>query len=105
MCLKFSVLLMVKPKIYGDDYIGTGTLFIALFDEVAGATAVLLKNEGITADQARKALKKIRGGRTLNTQDAESKKDVLEVYTKRSYRDGAQWRVGPLLSVARMRLL
>ncbi len=71
-----------EAKNIGDDYIGTGTLFIALFDEVAGATAVLLKNEGITADQARKALKKIRGGRTLNTQDAESKKDVLEVYTK-----------------------
>ena len=71
-----------EAKNLGDDYIGTGTLFIALFDEAAGSTATLLKNEGIKADQARKVLKNLRGGRVLKTQDAESKKDVLEVYTK-----------------------
>ena len=71
-----------EAKNLGDDYIGTGTLLIALFDEVAGSTATLLKNEGITAEQARQALKDIRGGRILKTQDAESKQDVLEIYTK-----------------------
>ena len=71
-----------EAKNLGDDYIGTGTLFIALFDEAAGSTATLLKNEGITAEQARHSLKGLRGGRVLKTQDAESKQDVLEIYTK-----------------------
>lgn len=71
-----------EAKNIGDDYIGTGTLFIALFDDVAGSTATILKNEKITIEQARKSLKNFRGGRTLSTQDSESKKDVLETYTK-----------------------
>ncbi len=71
-----------EAKNLGDDYIGTGTLLIALFDKEAGTTAAQLKKEGITVDQARQALKDVRGGRTLQSQDAESKQDVLEIYTK-----------------------
>ncbi|MCW8995258.1 MAG: ATP-dependent Clp protease ATP-binding subunit, partial [Psychromonas sp.] len=71
-----------EAKNLGDDYIGTGTLLIALFDDVAGSTATLLKNEGMTAEQVRKSLKEMRNGRTLKSQDAESKRDVLETYTK-----------------------
>lgn len=71
-----------EAKNLGDEYIGTGALFVALFDKEVGHTAVLLRKEGITADQARQALKNGRGGRTLKSRDAESKKDVLEIYTK-----------------------
>jgi len=71
-----------EAKSLGDEFIGTGTLFIAMFDERTGATAALLKGAGINAEQAREALKEIRGGRTLQTQDAESKQNVLERYTK-----------------------
>ncbi|MFT6985826.1 MAG: ATP-dependent Clp protease ATP-binding subunit ClpC [Psychromonas sp.] len=70
-----------EAKSLGDDYIGTGALFIALFDKDVGHTAVLLRKEGITAEQARESLKNSRGGRTLKSRDAESKKDVLETYT------------------------
>ncbi len=73
---------LAEAKSLGDEFIGTGTLFIALFDERAGATATLLRDVGINAEQARQALKEIRGGRTLQTQDAESKQNVLERYTK-----------------------
>ena len=71
-----------EAKNLGDKFIGTGTLFIALFDERVGVTATLLRDAGINIDQARQALKEVRGGRTLQTQDAESKKNVLELYTK-----------------------
>ncbi|WP_019613865.1 ATP-dependent Clp protease ATP-binding subunit [Psychromonas ossibalaenae] len=71
-----------EAKNLGDDYIGTGTLLIALFDKEAGPAAVLLENEGMTADAARQTLKRIRAGRTLNSQDGESKQDVLQIYTK-----------------------
>ena len=71
-----------EAKSLGDEFIGTGTLFVAMFDERAGVTAKLLKDAGINVEQARQALKEMRGGRTLQTQDAESKQNVLELYTK-----------------------
>lgn len=71
-----------EAKKLGDEFIGTGTLFVALFDDKAGHTASLLKDIGATAEQAREVLKEIRGGRILDAQDAETKQDVLELYTK-----------------------
>jgi len=73
---------LAEAKSLGDEFIGTGTLFIAMFDERVGPTATMLKNAGINVEQAREALKEMRGGRTLQTQDAESKQNVLELYTK-----------------------
>ena len=71
-----------EAKKLGDTFIGTGTLFVALFDDKSGHTASLLKDLGISAEQAREALIDIRGGRILDAQDAETKQDVLELYTK-----------------------
>ncbi|HEY7864532.1 MAG TPA: ATP-dependent Clp protease ATP-binding subunit [Psychromonas sp.] len=71
-----------EAKNFGDDYIGTGTLFLALFHKDAGPVADFLSGEGISVDQARKALKHIRRGHQLNSQDAEGKPDVLDIYTK-----------------------
>jgi ATP-dependent Clp protease ATP-binding subunit ClpC len=71
-----------EAKQLGDAYISTGTLFIALFDPKTGHTAELLREEGINQDQARKALQEIRGGRTINGEDAETEPDVLERYTR-----------------------
>jgi ATP-dependent Clp protease ATP-binding subunit ClpC len=66
----------------GDGYIGTGALFIALFDSRSGHSAALLRDLGITREQARKALKEIRGGRTLEAQDSETQRDPLSQYTR-----------------------
>jgi ATP-dependent Clp protease ATP-binding subunit ClpC len=71
-----------EAKQFGDSYISTGTLFIALFDPRTGRTADLLREEGINRDQARKALREIRGERTVNTEDAETEPDALERYTR-----------------------
>ena len=71
-----------EAKQLGDSYISTGTLFIALFDPKTGHTAELLRGEGINRDQARKALREIRGGRTVSSEDAETEPDVLERYTR-----------------------
>lgn len=71
-----------EAKNFGDDYIGTGTLFLALFHKDAGPVSDLLSKEGISVEQARQALKHIRRGHQLNSQDAEGKPDVLDIYTK-----------------------
>jgi len=66
----------------GDSYIGTGPLLIALMDERVGMAAEILKGEGLGKSRAREALKELRGGRVLKTQDAESREDPLKLYTK-----------------------
>jgi ATP-dependent Clp protease ATP-binding subunit ClpC len=71
-----------EAKQLGDGFISTGALFIAMFDPKAGHAAALLRDAGINQEQARKALREIRGGRTVNTQDAETEPDVLERYTR-----------------------
>jgi ATP-dependent Clp protease ATP-binding subunit ClpC len=72
----------VEARTLGDTFIGTGTLFIALFDPHAGHTSRLLRDLGITQEQARKTLSELRGGRTLDEQDAETRKDPLTQYTR-----------------------
>jgi ATP-dependent Clp protease ATP-binding subunit ClpC len=71
-----------EAKKLGDSYISTGALFIALFDPETGNSAKLLREAGINQEQARKALREVRAGRTVNTEDAESEVDVLGRYTR-----------------------
>ena len=59
-----------EAKQLGDAYISTGTLF----DPKTGQTAEVLREEGINRDQVRKALREIRAGRTINSEDAETDK-------------------------------
>lgn len=66
----------------GDEYVSTGTLFIALFDPKAGHTAGYLREAGISREQAREALKEIRAGRTITSEDAETEADVLAKYSR-----------------------
>jgi ATP-dependent Clp protease ATP-binding subunit ClpC len=65
----------------GDEFIGTGTLFLALCNSRSGHAASILHEEGVTQEQSRQVLKGIRGERTLSSQDAETKQDVLQAYT------------------------
>lgn len=71
-----------EAQAFGDEYIGTGTLFIALFDKKVGKSAELLRDVGINQDQATQALKDLRGGRALKAQDAETRQDPLKKYTR-----------------------
>ncbi len=71
-----------EAKQFGDTYLSTGTLFIAMFDPRAGHAPELLREAGVNQDQARKALMEIRGGRTMTSEDAETEPDVLERYTQ-----------------------
>ncbi|MCG6868114.1 MAG: ATP-dependent Clp protease ATP-binding subunit [Gammaproteobacteria bacterium] len=66
----------------GDQYISTGTLFLALFDPKAGYTAEFLREAGLRSAKARDALGKLRGGRTIGSVDAENEVDVLTRYTR-----------------------
>ncbi|MCG6969563.1 MAG: ATP-dependent Clp protease ATP-binding subunit [Gammaproteobacteria bacterium] len=71
-----------EAKNLGDEYLSTGTLFVAMFDGSVGPTAQLLRNAGINREQALNALKEIRGGRTITSEDDETETDVLGKYTR-----------------------
>ena len=71
-----------EQKNFGDEFVSTGTLFIAMFDARIGRAREYLQNVGITREQAVKALKEIRAGRTITSQDAETEADVLTKYTR-----------------------
>jgi len=71
-----------EAQVFGDDYIGTGSLFLALFDRKAGQVSKILRDAGITQEQARQALRNQRGGRALKEQDAETREEPLRKYTR-----------------------
>ena len=71
-----------EAQTLGDEYIGTGALFLAMFDKRVGLSADLLHEAGLNREQAYQALLEIRGGRTLSSQDAETREDPLKRYTK-----------------------
>ncbi|MCU7940658.1 MAG: hypothetical protein KZQ64_00920 [gamma proteobacterium symbiont of Bathyaustriella thionipta] len=66
----------------GDEFVSTGTLFIAMFNSRAGVTADYLHKAGLKREQALQALKEIRGGRNIGTANAETEADVLAKYTR-----------------------
>lgn len=71
-----------EAKNLGDEFISTGALFIAMFDTAVGSGAQLLRNTGINREQAINALKEIRGGRAITSEDDETETDVLGKYTR-----------------------
>ena len=71
-----------EAKNLGDEYIATGTLFIAMLDPKVGTPSQILQQAGITRERAIKALKDMRGGRSISSQDAETEANVLEKYTR-----------------------
>ncbi len=71
-----------EARQFGDSHIATGTLFIAIFDPKTGHTGEFVREQGINQDQARKALKEIRGGRSITGEDAETETNVLARYTR-----------------------
>ena len=66
----------------GDEFISTGTLFVAMCDKEAGRSYEYLAKLGIDRERALHALKALRQGRTIASDDAETGENVLERYTQ-----------------------
>lgn len=70
-----------EAKKLGDEYIATGTLFIAMFDSKVGHTSEVLQKSGLSYSKALDALKNLRQGQNITSPDAETEADVLAKYT------------------------
>jgi ATP-dependent Clp protease ATP-binding subunit ClpC len=77
----FQVALEVTSEL-GDEYISTGALFIALFDQRVGHTADFLHQAGLKRSQVLAGVKQLRQGRKISSDDAETEADVLAKYTR-----------------------
>lgn len=71
-----------EAKKLGDQYISTGTLFIALLDPKSGYTAEYLHEIGIDHKQALETLEQLRAGHSIASDDSEAEADVLAKYTQ-----------------------
>jgi ATP-dependent Clp protease ATP-binding subunit ClpC len=90
-------LALDEAQSLGDQFIATGTLFIAMFDPQAGNTSKLLTGAGLRQGQARETLKKIRGGKSISSEDAETAGDVLERFTRDLTEMARQGELDPVI--------
>ncbi|MEH6575954.1 MAG: AAA family ATPase [Amphritea sp.] len=81
----------------GDTYISTGTLFVVLCDPVAGHTAEFLNKAGLKKTQVLKALKEIRNGIAITSEDAEIEADMLSRYTQDLTRQAREGELDPVI--------
>ncbi|MFT6915918.1 MAG: ATP-dependent Clp protease ATP-binding subunit ClpC [Motiliproteus sp.] len=71
-----------QSQALGDDYISSGTLFLALFDARSGHAAESLQRIGVNHQQVLDSLKRLRGGQKIISEDTESEADTLSRFTQ-----------------------
>ena len=86
-----------EAKKLGDEFIATGTLFIAMFDQRVGHTAEFLRKSGLSYSKALEALKRVRQGQSISSQDAETEADVLARYTRDLTELARQGKLDPVI--------
>ena len=86
-----------EAKKLGDEFIATGTLFLALFDSRTGHTAELLRTSGLRYKPALEALRNLRQGQSISSQDAETEADVLSKYTRDLTELARQGKLDPVI--------
>ena len=69
-------------KEFGDEYVSTEHLLLALAEPAAGDTARRLKAKGIQKDTLLKALKEVRGSTRITDPNPEDKYQALKRYTR-----------------------
>ncbi len=80
-----------------DDYIGTGALLLAMFDDDVGAPATILTDVGLAYEPVKEALLAIRGGRLITDRQAEAKLKFLERYTTDLTRLAEEGKLDPVI--------
>jgi len=86
-----------EAKQLGDEYISTGSLFIAMFDQRVGHIAEFLRQVGLKRSQVLGGLKKLRQGQKIADVDAETEGDVLAKYTRDLTELARQGKLDPVI--------
>jgi ATP-dependent Clp protease ATP-binding subunit ClpC len=86
-----------ETRQWGDKFISTGTLFLALFDPRAGEVAKILEAAGLQSSPCREALRRIRGNQSVDRRDSENQVGLLERYTTDLTQLARQRRLDPVV--------
>jgi ATP-dependent Clp protease ATP-binding subunit ClpB len=65
---------------FGDDYVSTEHLLLAMQDQAGGVAGQLLQEAGVTRESLLQALRGIRGSQRVSTQNPEGTYDALQQY-------------------------
>ena len=70
-----------ESKNLGDKYIGSGAMFLAMFDPRVGRVSGILLDLGLKYQKVKEALEDMQGGRHINDKSAEGRFEALNRYT------------------------
>ncbi len=84
-------------KEFGDEYVSTEHLLIALAEPAAGAASKLLSGKGAKKDALLKALKEVRGSARITDQNPEDKYQALKRYTRDLTELARQGKIDPVI--------
>jgi ATP-dependent Clp protease ATP-binding subunit ClpB len=69
-----------QMELFGDDYVSTEHLFLAILEQARGDAEKILKEAGISHESLLKALKELRGSQRVTSQNPEGTYAALEQY-------------------------
>ena len=84
-------------KEFGDEYVSTEHLLIALSEPAAGTASRLLSGKGAKKDALLKALKEVRGSARITDQNPEDKYQALKRYTRDLTELARQGKIDPVI--------
>jgi ATP-dependent Clp protease ATP-binding subunit ClpC len=80
-----------------DDYISTEHLFLAILSERNTPAARLLETSGITRDRVYEAIMQLRGGKSVNDPQAETRYRMLEKYSRDLTQAAREQKIDPVI--------
>lgn len=82
---------------FGDEYMGTEHLYLAIIEEKKGFSGELLKEYGITKDKFLQELKNVRKNQRITSQTPEDTYNVLEKYGRDLIEDARKNKLDPII--------
>ncbi|MDG1481396.1 MAG: ATP-dependent chaperone ClpB [Myxococcota bacterium] len=80
----------------GDSHVASETLFLSI-ERVKDKPRELLHDHGLTGPRLMEALKILRGGQTVDGEDAEGKYEALEKYTRDMTEEARKGKIDPII--------
>lgn len=105
-----NVQLMISPRLrtllvsahdemetFGDEYVSTEHLLLAILDRAGGAAEKILKQEGLNREKLLQALREVRGTQRVTSQTPEGTYRALEQYGRNLVEQARRGKLDPVI--------
>lgn len=82
---------------FGDEYVSTEHLFLALLDKGGGAAVRILTNVGLNRERLMQALREVRGSQRVNGPNPEGTYAALQQYGRNLYEQAKRGKLDPVI--------